>query len=267
MASGLSYLLTFNITVSISLNVGRIDIAIDDFVGKHITPYDIWPIVREGHMVTQFRKVNVFESLNLGSTIESDGYTITFGRRGANQLQIYDKKLERNAKDEYDFGEAVWYRYEMRFVDEKARQVMDMYTVAVRDHNSKPFMKYSKQLLLTSLELKVSSNDSNKSRWDILPSWKRFINSIEKIDLNTKGRHETTIEKKLVWFKDDMSTTIVELFIVYGEKLGNRLYEMIIDAKFQLKHVNRINNYLREMGKDEMTLKDIKKIQKGISHN
>ena len=48
-------------------------------------------------------------------------------------------------------------------------------------------MKYAKQLLLTCLELKVPSNDSNKSRWEILPAWKRFINSIEKIDLNTKG--------------------------------------------------------------------------------
>lgn len=247
------------------LRVGRIDIAIDDFVGKHITPYDIWPIVRQGHVVTQFRKVNLFESINLGSTVVSDGYTITFGPRGANQLQIYDKKLERNAKDEYDFGEDVWYRYEMRFVDEKARQVMDMYTVAVRDHHSKPFMKYAKQLLLTCLELKVPSNDSNKSRWEILPAWKRFINSIEKIDLNTKGRHETTIEKKLVWFKEDMSTTIVELYVVYGEDLGHKLYEMISGAKFELKHLNRINNYLRENGKDELSLADIKKIQNQLS--
>ena len=247
------------------LKVGRIDIAIDDFSGKHITPYDIWPVVRKGHVVTQFRKVNLFESLNLGSTISSDGYTITFGPRGANQLQIYDKKLERNAKNEYDYGEDVWYRYEMRFVDDKARQVMDMYTVAVKSHNSKPFMRYAKQLLLTSLELKVPSNDSNKSRWTILPAWKRFINSIEKINLNTKGRHETTIERKLEWFKADMHTTIIELFIVYGEDFGHKLYEMISDAKFQLKHLNRLNDYLRESGKKEITLNDIKKIQHDLS--
>lgn len=247
------------------LKVGRIDIAIDDFSGKHITPYDIWPVVRKGHVVTQFRKVNLFESLNLGSTISSDGYTITFGPRGANQLQIYDKKLERNAKNEYDYGEDVWYRYEMRFVDDKARQVMDMYTVAVKSHNSKPFMRYAKQLLLTSLELKVPSNDSNKSRWTILPAWKRFINSIEKINLNTKGRHETTIERKLEWFKADMPTTIIELFIVYGEDFGHKLYEMISDAKFQLKHLNRLNDYLRESGKKEITLNDIKKIQHDLS--
>ena len=46
------------------LKVGRIDIAIDDFVGKHITPYEIWPIVTVKVMwLHSLGKVNLFESL------------------------------------------------------------------------------------------------------------------------------------------------------------------------------------------------------------
>jgi len=248
------------------LNVGRIDIAIDDFLGKYITPYQIYPYLRKGHCVTQFRKVVLMDSFDLAGGITTDGYTITLGPRGANQLQIYDKRLERNAKDQYDLDEDVWYRYEMRFVKEKARQVMDMYTASVINNDSKTFMAYAKGLLLGCLELKVfDPNDENKSRWDILPEWKDFTDSMEKIQLNNARKIDTTIEKKLLWYESDMATTTLELFVAYGEDFGFKLYEIISDSKFERKHLNRLNNYLRSQGKKEMTMDDIKKLQKQLS--
>jgi len=248
-----------------SLKVGRIDIAIDDFDGTIITPYQILPFIERNHVVTQFRSVTLHKGWTLGESSETKGFTITLGQRGSNQLQIYDKRLERDQMNQPDLNTPVWYRYEMRFTDEKARHVMDLYTSSVEFDDSISFMKYAKSLLITSLDLKVyNPEDSNKSRWETLPEWREFTDSFEKIDLRKKNRIDTTIKKKLGWVREDLATTFLELFIVFGDDLGSMLYGTMGDAKFELKHVNRINNYLRDVGKEELTLGDVKKLQESF---
>lgn len=252
------------------LRIGRIDIAFDDFEGKEITPYDIYPMLRNRHCVTQFRKVNLIDDFEfLGDSIGTSGYTITLGRRGSNQLQIYDKRLERNAMDEYDLDTTIWYRYEMRFTDEKARQVMDFYTASVIENNSSAFMEYACSLLLSCLDLKVPDlNDDNRSRWKTDPRWVAFLEDVKKIDLNTKHKIDTTIERKINWYDKNMASTVIDLFIAYGMDPGEFLKEMldlISKGKYERKHLNRVNNYLREQGKELLSMEDIKKIQLAYS--
>jgi len=249
------------------LNVGRIDIAIDDFDGEVITPYQILPYIVQNEVVTQFRSYDVHYGGTLGNDSVTSGFTITLGMRGRNQLQIYDKRLERDAKDQPDKDTPVWYRYEMRFVKEKARQVMDLYTASVINNDSSTFMKYAKQLLLASLELKVRdpNQSSNKTLWEIEPRWKEFTDSLEKINLNTKSKIDTTIERKVAWAKTDLATTFMEFYLAFGEEFGAKLYEWMGDGKFERKHLNRMNNYLREKGQKELTMDDIKLIQKQLT--
>ncbi len=240
------------------IKVGRLDLAIDDYDGNIITPYQILPYVEQNHVVTQFRTVTLHRGWTLGEASESQGFTLTFGARGSNQLQIYDKRLERDQMDQPDLNTPVWYRYEMRFTDEKALQVMELYTVSVDHDDSQTFMSYAKQLLLTCLDIKeFNPNDDNKRRWNTLPAWKEFTDSLEKIDLRSKNKIDTTIEKKIKWFNSDMATTLLEMYYAYDGDFGNAMYQLMGDSKFKQKHLNRLNAYLRKMGKPEKTLADI----------
>ncbi|MBN3490540.1 replication initiation factor domain-containing protein [Acholeplasma equirhinis] len=248
-----------------SLKIGRIDIAIDDFEGDIITPYQILPYIESNHVVTQFRSVTLHKGWTLGESSETKGFTLTLGQRGSNQLQIYDKRLERDQMNQPDLNTSVWYRYEMRFTDEKARQVMDLYTSSVEFDDSVSFMRYAKSLLITCLDIKVfDPSDSNKSRWETLPQWKEFTDSFEKVDLKKKNRIDTTIRKKLGWVRDDLATTFLELYFVFGEDLGTMLYGTMSEAKFERKHLNRMNNYLRDIDKEELTLGEVRKLQESF---
>ena len=54
-------------------------------------------------LLVPLEKINYqFTEFYTGDSVVSEGYTITLGSAGSNQLQIYDKRLERNAKDEPD---------------------------------------------------------------------------------------------------------------------------------------------------------------------
>lgn len=248
--------------------IGRLDLAIDDFEGDEITPYQLESYFRNKWLVTPFRKMKHENDFDItGEKPSNDSYAWTFGKRGANQFQIYDKTLERTANDYYVTVDT-WYRYEMRFVDDKARQVVDLYVQSVENDDSKMFMSFAKKLLLSIMDIKEpSETDTNRSRWNTLPAWAMFTDSLEKIDLNTKNRSETTIAKKIPWFKEDMATTMLELFIVFGPDFFEELYEILANSKFKLKHLNRINNYLRDKGKTELTIDDIRSLQASLKKN
>lgn len=244
------------------LKIGNLHLAIDDFEGTEVTPYTLRPYFENKWLVTPFRIADLVHRLDYTGQPSNLGYSWTFGKRGSNQLQIYDKALERESNNFLNTYH-IWYRYEMRFVEDKARQVLDMYVQAIENEGSLEFMKFAKKLLLSIMDVKKpSKTDTNKSRWKTLDAWSRFTNSFEKIDLTTKNRIETTIEKKKVWFNSDMATTLMEFLIVFGVNFLSDMLGIAANSKFDRKHLNRINNYLRSIGKDEMTLDDVRELQK-----
>lgn len=249
------------------LKIGNLHLAIDDYEGNEVTPYMLEPYFKNKWLVTPFRTADLIHRIDYTGEPSNLGYSWTFGKRGANQLHIYDKALERRSNNYYVTIDK-WYRYEMRFVDDKAKQVIDLYVQSVDENNSEMFMKFAKKLLLSIMDVKQpSQSDTNKSRWETLPEWAMFTDSLEKINLNTKNRTETTIAKKIPWFKEDMATTMLELFIVFGPDFFEELYEILANSKFKLKHLNRINNYLRDKGKTELTIDDIRSLQASLKKN
>lgn len=246
------------------LKYGRVDLAIDDYEGKEISIQQIYKLLRKGHYVTQFRKFKLEDGWTHNG--ETSGYTITCGSRGSNQLQIYDKKAERKQVEQYDYDVDIWNRYELRFADDKAKQVIDYYTASVIENEDYSiFMNYAVGLLKGALDLKkVNPNDTNKRRWETLPAWDRFCNSVKKKSLNIGSRIETTIEKKLVWVEQDLPTTILDVYIATGSDLQtffNELLSIMAKAKYERKHIVRMNNFLRKFDSSEITTSDISKLQ------
>lgn len=256
-----SFLLTKGI-----VNLNRLDIAIDDFDAEEIDIYDLYSYIRSGHYVSPLAKFQIIESgRKLSSSEElsySEGFTITLGSPGSTQLQIYDKRLERDVKNQQDLNTPLWYRYEMRFVKEKALHVMKLYLLNVKNNDSKAFMKYARELLFSMLDLKVvNDNKSNLSMCETYHKWLDFLDAVEKIDLRVKHEINTSLEKTKVWYDRSIKSSNLDLFMSMGENdYLNFIYEGMIAAyeKFDERKLARLNNKRKKSGLKPFTWEDIK---------
>lgn len=257
-----SFLLTKGI-----VNLNRLDIAIDDFDGAEIDIYDIAPFIRSGHYVSPLSKFQIIESGRKLSSAEelsySEGFTITLGSAGSTQLQIYDKRLERDVKNQPDLNTPLWYRYEMRFVKEKALHVMKLYLLNVQNNDSESFMRYARELMFSMLDLKVvNENKSNLSMCDTYHKWSDFLDAVEKIDIRVKHEINTSLEKTKEWYDRSIKGSNLDLFMSMGENdYLNFIYEGMIAAyeKYDERKLARLNNKRKKSGLAPYTWEDIRK--------
>ena len=251
-------------------SIKRIDIAIDDFDGREIDIYEIEEILRSRNFVSPFRKINYqFTESYTGDQVVSEGYTITLGSAGSTQLQIYDKRLERDAKNQPDLDTDVWYRYEMRFVDEKANSVAQMYVAAINQNNSIEFMHYARELLLNCLELKVSKDTAiQRTRWETHPKWLDFLDRVEKIDLNVKHKISTTIEKRKIWYERSIKKVNAAFYgaLVGDENFIKYLMQNVLDGfeTFEDKDLSMLNNYRQNKNQQKLTWEEILQIRTNL---
>lgn len=229
----------------------RIDIAIDDYEGS-LNIYNLVNKVRNKEYTSPLKKWNVTESGSKDG--EKHGLTITLGSTGSNQLVIYDKNAERRSKDEPTQNTNIWYRWELRFTDEKAEKVISQWLLAVGTNNSKTFMEFKSELLFQLFQPKiVDTNDSNKSRWKVIPEYLSFLESIEKIDISAKKKELTSFNRKLEWFERSISPTLTEIYIVQtrlGISFKEAMEKMILKKgeTFDSQQLERINYHLSEYG-------------------
>ncbi len=230
----------------------RVDYAIDDFSATEFNIYDLTRIIESGHYVSAFKDVNMWRGLrNKTDMTINKGYTVQFGNRGSNMLVIYDKLLEQLDKEGKKANVDTWYRYEMRFVKEKARVVIENYITAVEEDDSQLFMTFASELLYTLLDLKIPSNNKQKTRWKTREDWLNFLEAVSKVDLKVRRRIESTIEQKKKYIKRSYDKFFATLWIALEKdetNLQKLLKEMLKDgiSKIDDKALATINNYRRD---------------------
>lgn len=241
----------------------RIDIAIDDFDGEQIDIYEIEAFLRKKHFVSPFRKINYQITERYKSDLViSEGYTITLGSAGSNQLQIYDKRLERLAKDQPDLDTDIWYRYEMRFVTDKADAVAQIYASSIEENNSPKFMTYAKELLLNCLDLKkFNPGNAQITRWETHQKWLDFLDSVVKIDLKVKHKVQTTIEKRKNWYQRSIKKVNASFYASLDQE--ENFYQYIMKniltgfENFTEQDLAMVNNYREKKGYKKINWKTI----------
>lgn len=248
------------------VNVARLDIAIDDFDGQELDVYDLLPFIQKGYYVSPLSKFDIRVSgkkiNSKKSRTKSSGLTITLGSPGSNQLQIYDKKLERSNKNQPDMITEIWYRYEMRFVHEKAYEILNLYTISVEQNNSLLFMKFARQLLFGMFDPKITSgNVINLSECATYPKYLDFLDSVEKIDIKVRHEIDTSLEKTARWYKKSVSSTNLNFYLAFLNEKDFLvfLYQAMIDAydNYDEQKLKKINNFRTKMGFPMIDWKDI----------
>ena len=264
-------LLTFLLTNRSTIK--RIDIAIDDFDGEEISIYDIEPFIRKNHYTSPSETYSVREDGGKRDGVRvTTGYSITFGSSKSSQLQIYDKKLERLAKGSPDIDSDVWYRYEMRYVDEKAQAIAETYTIAVSDNYSPVFMDMAKANLYRFLDLKDESKTNKQlSRWNTNKNWLRFLDAVGKINLQTKHKVKTTMIRKKIWYETSLHKFSASLLAYMDFKDYNTFNLKTMLKGFEEtfgdeKALSTINNGRIAMGLKPLTWEDIQETIETIKY-
>jgi hypothetical protein len=245
----------------------RFDYSLDDFTGAELDIYDLKFFAENYYWTGPYRTVDIHSSSKTDNgKVLSKGFTMTFGSTGSNQLQIYDKLLEFISKKKVFSGSNTWYRYEMRFVNEKADSVVKEYIKAVE---TKSLHEFGYSLLKKQLKFRVpKKNDlQHKYRWKILPQWEALLKYVEELDLKVQLKNDRTYEKKKEWIDHSLITTFTQIYLEYRddpEQFINAIFDYVKKGslKFTEQHLESINKYLKDMGKPTISDKEFEIMKK-----
>lgn len=259
------YKTLFNYALSNNAVFNRLDVAIDDFTAKEIDIYDIERYIRKNHFISPMTDVIFNIGIKAKRTgINSKGYSITFGTPGGTQLQIYDKLLERQSKNENTFNRNLWYRYEMRLKKEKAEDIAKHYVAMVEDNKYNDFTELASNLLYSLLDIKeFNLEDSNISRWDTLGKWIKFLDSVSKIKFTSKDKVESTLEKRKIWYSRSIKSVNAEFYLANQKEFNIYLLEDIRDSLREIlvesdaQKLSRVNIDRKNKGLSELTFADV----------
>lgn len=258
---GLSFVQLFTKLSQFNTQYTRIDYSFDMFHDEYFTLDRVQSCVSNSEVVSRFRSSVQFTKDNLIS-LDNVGHTVWFGSRTSDiQFVFYDKLKERKFNAVVEVSENIkhWYRLECRFRGGNADSVIVNYLYC------SDFNNYIKGVINNYLSFrKKNTNDSRRSRWPIRSWWSKFIDSIDKIKLQSYNV-ESTITLKKNWLErvTSHSQLLVMLSdiedITVDEQSCKFLYNYIKGniSKIDDYDIQIINNYRLKNKLTLLTKKDI----------
>lgn len=219
----------------------RIDLAIDDH-GEDLLQYDrIHQAALESMFTSRWSKWDEVNSRNCsdGSYL---GRTMYFGSQKSDIfVRIYDKKLERIAKDKQaqNLDLDPWTRLEVVYKQQRA-QLLAEYLVYHEDVGTalkKTLNNYIRFVL------PPKKSDSNKSRWQTVDWWAEFIGAVGTLKLTIQPLNRT-IDQMADWVDKQIAPTMAAIMTAHEGDL-DWLYKTIAQGQNRLsaKHKDAIANY------------------------
>jgi hypothetical protein len=259
----------------------RNDLAIDDFTGKELNIYDLQEHISNKWFVSSFQSAIIFKSLDFRGGIFSKGYSATFGTSGSSQYQQYDKNLERSSQNYETFGTDVWYRHEMRFVDDKADKIVDEYLKVMLDpekfDDKTRVSKFAMGALRGMIEFKKpdqcinlvddyswGSVKNSVSDADVLPEWLAFTRAVEATDMRSHSKVEKSIDRTERYVKRSLMLIFSELLLCYGDEYNQQHFMMALQGleKMDNRSLEAVNKWRVEKGLKRLTMDDVEEMKK-----
>ena len=247
----------------------RIDLSIDDFTNDYYDLKKINYYLKNKLISTRLRTFYNTTS-GLTNTYDLLGHTIQIGSKaGLIHITFYDKLKERRANN-YVVDENIkyWTRTEIRFRDEKAKEVVKE-IIKRKEINS--IIKGVLKHYIRFLHKDFNSKDTNKNRFKSVSWWQDFINNVDSLQLNNPKVY-TSIQKKQAWLNESVSKS---QFMVYCSQLENTSLDPItIDflrkqlingcTRIEIKDLNLINQERIRNDLIPFSLNDIEDILKQL---
>lgn len=233
------------------VTIKKLDVAIDDFTGS-ITKEEYDERFTKGFYVTKFRSVKKIDEKVLQRLVKSaKGWSWLIGNYSSNHIMFYDKKLERENKDEETNRES-WIRVEARFREERANHaLLKLYNGLVENQ----FLETICGLIGGLIELKENNRyaRSNMYKAPIWKKWDELLHHAKPIDISiSQGEVEDdilyknlTYLKMVKWF--DEAVYRVFALIYLADPLDFELFESYILDKaldnLKEKDLAKVNYY------------------------
>jgi len=209
--------------------VTRIDLALDVFDESCPSVRTLQDYVKRGQLST---KCQTFKEINSGRVLDGvlTGFTLYIGAL-PQLLRIYDKMAERKANT----GEIVldtqkWVRWELELGNKKAMHVAEQIAKGVALNNIIRGILSAHYAFKTQQKGKKDFN--NKSRWDNMRWWDKFISDIPKFPLRIKKAKTTMVEKEN-WLSHSVSKSLAMQYkayvTAYGEDYANQHLTALLD--------------------------------------
>jgi hypothetical protein len=235
----------------------RVDVAFDDVAGVGGTGVldmgVIFAAVQARDLVTPFHKArrrredeyNLHESAGAPC---AEGSSIKFGSRTSNMfVRIYDKAQEQLLPADFH-----WIRVEQEFKKENAVKFVEW------------FLRFGfascAELLKTQLDFKVSSCDSNKSRWVTVAWWDTFLVGCSKARLRPSEVVSRTIDNVKAWVTLQAPSLALYFDAIYKECLATgadyrrakcRALDALLEGgrgRYKSKHLRMLADYVPFVG-------------------
>ena len=264
----------FSYLVTLGGHFKRVDLAIDDFTGKEQNIYNLLSYAKNRHFKGSYRSCTIFEQLGyINNQPISKGFSMTFGSSGSNQCQIYDKNLERKSQNYETFGTDVWYRYEMRLVDDKADELVKSYLAVMSDitDESTKLSNWAMSVLNGQIEFlePPTSKDNQRWRWETLESWKNFTEAVGKITLHSHSKVEKTIDRKMKWYDRSIVSSNSQFFLVDPDNYVEQHLIQTIKGLEDITedHLVPVNKKRIELGKKPYSLSEVQSMGSNLEQD
>ena len=247
--------------VRLNGNITRVDLTIDDYDGSLIN-FD-WLIghLQRGEFMSSFndKKYVIYGN-------DTDGWSINFGNKGSEQqLVIYEKNKEQIKKKKrciQDF----WLRYEMRFRQAKAYDLV----MNILNLKEKSLKEFAMERLYDMLDFKDESNityhKTNYHRNPTDPIWLEFLKNVKKAKMTRYKIHESTFETYTEFMDPKVSAYVISRLLINSNdiyKTFTDVINVVLDNfdKMDNKKIKRVNKYLRELKAKEVSRDEIDELR------
>lgn len=221
-----------------SINITRIDIALDDYDGL-VKFDDIEKKLKKGHYRSSKRSYNIVKTSDqtgqkLGETIYLGNARTSSGSRGNVYARFYDKLAQYREKNqlatsdvrEYwqKTGKEIWQRYEISFSKGYTNSIIEAIL------NGESIDKIFKTSLRSLLEiLTPRGTDTNKNRWYKTKWWENFLQYDDRKGFDLPER-DVMLAETLEWLRVAVlpSLNVMEKI---GQERGFDIYDLLRKAR------------------------------------
>lgn len=207
----------------------RLDLAFDDMDGM-LDLDEMHRKLAKGEVVTRWRRVARIVGEKIGGAQKS-GDTVAVGVRASNSyLRMYDKKLERLAKNADVTGIEHWIRVELELKADKANEFAIILAKNAPISWRASAGELCSSLLWGLLDFKdANADDDNKSRWDTSEFWSKFLRASSKLKLSTP-KEDGTLDDSKDWIWKVVAPTLAMIILSKDDDKGQSGYEFIMEC-------------------------------------
>lgn len=241
-------------TVRLNAKPSRLDLALDDYDGKHITIQEVKEKLDNKEFSTSFRikDYTLYNSAN--------GMTLQFGSRTSTQMLVIYEKLKEQLLSKQPVNQDYWVRYEMRFLKEKAFNVV----MNILNKEEDGLREFAFGLLYQMLDLKEKSNynDNNVYKAQTYNKWSNFLSEVKKAKIERYDVRTNSYETYYKWASPLASSFFITIMLIKKNDLETTLIDIIQNAILAIDNlsnhkIKKINQYLKEQKLDQVKMLNI----------